>query len=59
MAVRGQGLKVAALVPEEIEEVTEGVQEYASAAFMFNGVLCQVPDLDSFQKKVTVSQMVA
>tara|TARA_R110002049_G_scaffold85550_28_gene217547 strand:+ start:609 stop:1055 length:447 start_codon:yes stop_codon:yes gene_type:complete len=59
VAIRGQGLKVAPLVPEEMEEVAEGVQEYASAAFMFNGVLCQVPDLDSFQKKVAVKQMVA
>ncbi|CAA0121863.1 Uncharacterised protein [Halioglobus japonicus] len=59
VAIRGQGLKVAPLVAEEVEEVTEGVQDYATAAFMFNGVLCQVPDLDSFQKKVAVKQMVA
>lgn len=59
VAIRGQGLKVAPLLPEEMEEVTEGVKDYASAAFMFNGVLCQVPDLDSFQKKVAVKQMVA
>jgi hypothetical protein len=59
VAIRGQGLKVAPLLPEEMEEVTEGVKEYASAAFRLNGVLCQVPDLDSFQKKVTVKQMVA
>ncbi len=59
VAIRGQGLKVVALQPEEVEEVAEGVRDYASAAFMFNGVLCQVPDLDSFQKKVAVRQMVA
>ena len=59
VAVRGEGLKVAGLVAEEVEEVTDCVQEYATAAFMMNGVLCQVPDLDSFQKKIAASEMVA
>jgi len=35
------------------------MQQHATAAFNFNGVLCQVPDLDSFQKKIAVSQHVA
>jgi hypothetical protein len=59
VAIRGAALKVASLVPEEVEEVAGGVQEHATAAFMFNGVLCQVPDLDSFQKKIAVSQRAA
>ena len=58
LAIRGVGLKVASLVSEELQEVDRGVQEYATAAFMFDGVLCQVPDLDSFQKKIAVSQRV-
>ena len=33
--------------------------EHATAAFMFNGVLCQVPDLDAFQKKIAASQKAA
>lgn len=59
LAIRGVGLKVASLVSEELEEVTQGLQDYATAAFMLNGVLCQVPDLDNFQKRIAVSQMVA
>ena len=59
LAVRGQGLRVVRLSPEEVEDVPEQVQQHATAAFNFKGVLCQVPDLDSFQKKIAVSQQVA
>jgi hypothetical protein len=59
VAVRGQGLRVVSLSPEEVKDMPEQVQQHATAAFNFNGVLCQVPDLDSFQKKIAVSQQVA
>ena len=59
VAVRGDGLKIAGLVPEAVEDMPECVQEYATAAFRFDGVLCQVPDLDRFQKKIAVGAMVA
>ncbi len=59
VAIRGDGLKVARLESDAVVDMSEGVQEYAVTAFIFNGVLCQVPDLDSFQKKVAVRPMVA
>ena len=59
VAVRGEGLKVVSLAPEEVEDVPEQASQYATAAFNFNGVLCQVPDLDSLQKKIAVTQQVA
>jgi len=59
VAVRGQGLRVVSLSPEQVEDAPERMQQHATAAFNFNGVLCQVPDLDSFQKKIAVSQHVA
>ncbi len=59
VAVRGEGLRVVSLLPEEMEDVPEQVSQHATAAFNFNGVLCQVPDLDSFQKKLALSQQVA
>lgn len=59
VAVRGEGLKVVSLAPEEVEDMPERASQHATAAFNFNGVLCQVPDLDSFQKKIAVTQQVA
>ncbi len=59
LAVRGEGLRVVSLSPAEMEEVPQHVQRHATAAFNFKGVLCQVPDLDSFQKKIAISQHVA
>jgi hypothetical protein len=59
VAIRGEGLRVVKLAPEEVEDVPERVVQHATAAFKFHGVLCQVPDLDSFQKKIAVSQQVA
>jgi len=59
VAVRGKGLKVVSLSPEEVEDMPEQAREHATAAFNFDGVLCQVPDLDSFQKKIAISQQVA
>jgi hypothetical protein len=59
VAVRGEGLKVVSLSPEKVEDMPERASQHATAAFNFDGVLCQVPDLDSFQKKMAVTQEVA
>jgi len=59
LAVRGDGLKVISLSHEQVEDQPEQVEEHATAAFTFGGVLCQVPDLDSFQRKSAASQQVA
>lgn len=59
LAVRGDGLRVVSLSGDAVEDVPEQVQQYATAAFSFHGVVCQVPDLDSFQRKVAASQRVA
>lgn len=56
VAVRGDGLRVVNLAGEDVEDMPEQVVEHATAAFSFRGVLCQVPDLDSFQKKIAVNQ---
>lgn len=56
IAVRGDGLRVVDLVADDIEDVPEQVGEYATAAFNFRGQLCQVPDLDGFQKQFAVNQ---
>jgi hypothetical protein len=55
LAVRGEGLRMVSLSTEEVEDMPEQVQEHATAAFDFHGVLCQVPDLDGFQKKMAVN----
>ena len=59
LAVRGEGLRIVSLTPETVENVPHLVQQHATAAFKFNGVVCQVPDLDSFQKQIATSQQVA
>jgi hypothetical protein len=59
VAVRGAGLKVVSLSPEKVENMPERASPHAMAAFNFEGVLCQVPDLDSFQKKIAITQQVA
>ena len=59
VAVRGERLVVAGLSPDTVEDVPGRALEHATAAFMFNGVLCQVPDLDAFQKRIASSQMAA
>lgn len=59
LAVRGEGLRVVRLSGEAVEDVPEQIQPHATAAFTFHGVLCQVPDLDSFQRKVAAGQHVA
>lgn len=59
LAVRGEGLRVVSLASEAVEDVPEQIQPHATAAFRFNDVLCQVPDLDSFQRSVAANQHVA
>jgi hypothetical protein len=59
VAIRGEGLRVVSLSPEEVEDMPDLVAQNATAAFNFHGVLCQVPDLDSFQKKIAIAQQVA
>jgi hypothetical protein len=59
LALRGPSLSVVNLVPEEVEDAPEQASDHASAAFIYRGVLCQVPDLDSFQKKIALSEHVA
>jgi hypothetical protein len=56
VAVRGDGLRVVDLAAEDVEDAPDKVGEYATAAFNFKGVLCQVPDLDGFQKQIAVNQ---
>lgn len=59
LPLRGAGLSVVNLLPEEVEDAPDQVSEHATAAFKFRGVLCQVPDLDGFQRKITLSQNAA
>jgi hypothetical protein len=59
LAVRGEGLRVVSLSGEAVEDAPEQIQQHATAAFTFHGVLCQVPDLDSFQRRVAAGQRVA
>jgi hypothetical protein len=56
VAVRGGGLRVVDLAAEDIDDLPEQAGEHATAAFDFRGVLCQVPDLDEFQKQIAVNQ---
>ena len=52
MAVRGDGLGVASLAEDGIEDQPEGVQEYATAAFQMRGNVYQVPDIPALQRAV-------
>lgn len=56
VAVRGDGLRVVDLAGEDVEDVPEQVGAHANAAFRLKGVLCQVPDLDRFQKQIAINQ---
>lgn len=59
LAIRGEGLRVVGLEPDAVADAPQEVQKHATAAFRFDDVLCQVPDLDSFQKQIAASLMVA
>ena len=55
VAVRGGRLQVVDLSAEAVNDVPEQVSEHSTAAFDFDGVVYQVPDLEGFQKQVAVS----
>lgn len=54
VAVRG-GLQVVDLATTELDDAPEQVGEHGTAAFDFNGVVCQVPDLEKFQKQTAAN----
>ncbi len=51
VAIRGAGLDVVTLASAELVDASEEACEHASAAFKYNDVLYQVPDLDGLQKR--------
>ncbi|MFT4518347.1 MAG: hypothetical protein ACI9JM_000728 [Halioglobus sp.] len=59
VAVRGDSLAAAKILPEDVEDAPEAKLQHAAAAFHLKGVLYQVPDLDSLQKRIAVEQRVA
>lgn len=59
VAVRGDGLAARKVAPREVHDVPDSVVEHATAAFSYHGVVCQVPDLDSLQKTITLRAQVA
>lgn len=59
VAVRGEGLMIEKVSPDDIEDAQEQVLPHATAAFHLKGVLYQVPDLDELQKKLAVGQCAA
>jgi len=59
VAVRGEGLAIEKISPEEVSDASDDVLPHASAAFRLNDVLYQVPDLDSFQKKISADMSAA
>jgi len=58
VAVRGEGLVVEIVSPEEVSDAPDEVLPHATAAFRLNDVLYQVPDLDGFQRKLSVGSEV-
>lgn len=59
VAVRGEGIAVRHVAPEDVQDAPEQVAEYASAAFVLGGVTYQVPDLVALQKRIAASMAVA
>jgi len=59
VAVRGKGLAVTAIAPDDVEDAPDAVQEHSTNAFSLGGVVYQVPDLAALQKKIAASQEVA
>lgn len=56
VAVRGKGLGVVDLQSGEVANTPDDILEYATAAFEFQGIHCQVPDFDRLQKQIAASQ---
>jgi hypothetical protein len=59
MAVRGEGLAVRQISPEDVAEAPEAVLEHANSAFVLNGATYQVPDLVALQRRIAVSMQAA
>jgi hypothetical protein len=57
VAVRGTGLGVASLDEEEMEDLPEAVQDYASAAFRLQENVYQVPDLLAIQRAIGAGEL--
>lgn len=59
VALRGNALAVASLSSDAVNDAPDQAVEHATGAFEYQGVLYQVPDLDSLQKKLAADQKVA
>ena len=59
VAVRGEGLAVSKVAPDEVRDAPDALAEHATAAFEREGVVYQVPDLAELQKKLAESRQVA
>ena len=57
VAVRGTGLGVADLDGEEMEDLPDAVQDYASAAFRLQENVYQVPDLLAIQRAIGAGEL--
>lgn len=59
VAVRGDGLAIEKISAGEVEDASDDILPHATAAFRLNDVLYQVPDLESFQKKISAEMSAA
>lgn len=59
VAVRGDGLAIARLSPDNISDASSAARSYATTAFTYNDVLYQVPDLDGLQKQIAAGMEAA
>ena len=57
IALRGNGLRVASLDEEELEDLPEAAQDYASAAFRLQENVYQVPDLLAIQRAIGAGEL--
>lgn len=53
VAVSGDGIGAARITAGVIEDVPDEMTELATAAFRYEGMTCQVPDLDRLQQRVS------
>ena len=58
VAIRGAGLDLVKLDPDELLDASEDAKAHASAAFRYNDVLYQVPDLDGLQQRAAAQAAV-
>ena len=59
VALRGTGLSAVRLTAANVKDRPEATLPHATAAFDFGGVVCQVPNLDHLQQRVTHGSQVA